>query len=695
MDNSLSIDKTFLKEKYLCKDNIYRKAFRIKGHSNTIFVTYKRQLTKASSILPKNNDDKKKQNNKKWRGVGGGDEFDFNSKLYSDFDEKIKSTIQNTITLITKTDSQFLGKFKKQMLEIEKYYELNENNKDIGDLQKKNFIGMVKIFILNGLLNTTTKKIGIDNFFDDNSTEIERIRQSKSTNKIDTTKIRIFLKELEQKKAGKRKTTINNNINNINNNNKPWITKNKWANIAPTTGGYDDMMDIDVIVTALDLKIAHIIELLNSMSINDDYNGDNGDYGIYGNFDADDTPGRFNVIHDDNVITDDTLKTCFKLNISSSTITPIKFTNGIHYYFQGINKDSDDIITREYSKSSFVNTRSINIPSFYKLECSIINNYKGNDNNDDDSSSNNTRWFKIDLTPNFVEIRIIEIRNIIASLLNTCVNTFDVEFLMSEQAVLLLDTMLKHILLCFPEMLIVGDLSRDLNEGANSVYNTIKHALFTDGHNYTELLDPVIPIRFRQFRRPTCWAASTMNLLYILESKGVVITGDSWLQNKDSLDVNKFGYMIINKKDNILRPFNVGHDPYLIWTENKFNVDIDIHVENLKVFTTDNDNLEYFKSLFLIVNKNQDRDIYREVVSRLNHFIETMSDMQVSIVVFKTILGPHCITIHKINAGNFEIHDSNFLFAHKSTTGYIMERFRSCGYTYDIVFTIAVTVVYK
>ena len=46
------LEKTYLKSLYKCKDGRTRKAFRIKGRGNTIFVFYKKQLTKISDIKP-------------------------------------------------------------------------------------------------------------------------------------------------------------------------------------------------------------------------------------------------------------------------------------------------------------------------------------------------------------------------------------------------------------------------------------------------------------------------------------------------------------------------------------------------------------------------------------------------------------------------------------------------------------------
>ena len=42
--------KNYMDNLYLCKDNKKRKAFRIKGMNNTIYVMFKKNVTKASEI---------------------------------------------------------------------------------------------------------------------------------------------------------------------------------------------------------------------------------------------------------------------------------------------------------------------------------------------------------------------------------------------------------------------------------------------------------------------------------------------------------------------------------------------------------------------------------------------------------------------------------------------------------------------
>ena len=143
--------KTFLKEKYLCKDEKHRRAFRIKGYSNTIFVMYKRCITKAVDIPPVL---QKRISRKKKTKVGGSD--------------PISIEYQKTIELYPEEISLLLSELSKSTkLELNKkeISEISEISSDIkNNTQVSEFVSLCKkTFILNALM---THKGFIDDFTD-------------------------------------------------------------------------------------------------------------------------------------------------------------------------------------------------------------------------------------------------------------------------------------------------------------------------------------------------------------------------------------------------------------------------------------------------------------------------------------------------------------------------------------------------
>lgn len=154
-----------MKEKYLCNDKIYRKAFRIKGEGNILFVMYRRKITRASTIVIKKQILKKK--NKK----GGV------------LDNDIDNDIDNFDKIYEQTIESIMGTSEKEIIEVEELVnvEIDAIFKDVEIDQEIDELKSLtrKLLTLQPLL---LEKGFIDDFIDDT---IDYLYKSDCKNKIE------------------------------------------------------------------------------------------------------------------------------------------------------------------------------------------------------------------------------------------------------------------------------------------------------------------------------------------------------------------------------------------------------------------------------------------------------------------------------------------------------------------------------
>lgn len=565
--------KAFLEEKYLCNDKIYRRAFRIKGCSNTIFVMYKRQVTRAKDIPLVL---KKRISQKKKKKSGGGDEEDLKTEY-----ETIISTF--TVPALSKIDAEMDAEIEYLMNnEIESKIEIEKS-------QLKEFLSLSKkTFILNALMASKG--------FIDDYTDYTAYNDYKSQN----------VSEVKE---------------------KPSLYNIQKSNVAAAVGGSDEQ-NIENGINSMKKTILKMCGRLNAVIPTPEV----------------DTSSTTNILNDED-------KNDIKQNIDHSYVQDTIFYNGLQYYYKGFKADEN--MKKEYIKrdGGFL----------YKL-CSY--------SNDSSSAIINCRWLNVDSVVHKDEIEAIKkgINATILSLYNCSLPQFT-------------DIILKHLLFCFPEILLIDDLNTNL------FFYMLRILRFSreESGRYNKTSN-IIPIKYRQFYRGTCWAASVMNMLDVLESKGVKIQNEEWEKCKTTLDVNTFASLIVNKK-----AINNGYHPPKLWNDNNnFGIEDKHKVEVKDIF------LNVAFNLFLNVLKiNKGTDTEKENIISLEKLIGTMGKSCACIVSRKSFTyGNHAFVIHKINDETYEIYDSNYARAYTDVKEYL--NYIYCNnLTPDLfIFVICVSVAY-
>jgi hypothetical protein len=226
-----------------------------------------------------------------------------------------------------------------------------------------------------------------------------------------------------------------------------------------------------------------------------------------------------------------------------------------------------------------------------------------------------------------------------------------------------LDVHTKHTLLVFPELLLLTEVT---GYNLDLIKVCIDFIIFNK-----EYETPKNIVQFRQFKRSTCWIASSLNAIYLLETKlKKNITCKFWNECKQTLDVNNFAKQILKNKPKMMQDNaldGAGFYPSTVW---KYANNFGISEKHIAMVSLPRIVLHACTTLFQ-TNIGMDEAKKNNVI-RLLATIREMRKQEVGIIcIYFGLISSHIITIYKNEDDGFEIHDSDKLNVYTSAELYM------------------------
>lgn len=228
----------------------------------------------------------------------------------------------------------------------------------------------------------------------------------------------------------------------------------------------------------------------------------------------------------------------------------------------------------------------------------------------------------------------------------------------------------KHSFLVFPELSLLTE---------NSEYKDLETFVIQKviiNNEYIPPYDYYKPVQFRQFSRETCWAASTLNALGLLEANNILSNDISWKMCKDTLDVNGFARDILIDSSKNVQNYSMqkGYNPFYVWSrKNNFGLS-NHHKCKVRIYKLS----DLIKSMCLTLFSFDRVENFEMNIVNFNKIMcdnenEYKKENEVCIISLSLkIACTHLITIHKTKHG-YEIHDSNLTFVHTNVEKYLNE----------------------
>lgn len=623
MDNKKT--KTFLKDKYLCKDNVYRKAFRIKGNSNTIFVMYKRSITRASSIL--------QTIQKKTKNVRGGVPY-YGDNIFKDNIKQLEALreinqpeIQDIINILNKKEDfniyaadikvilENMQKFKNDdiyyiinlLLKIENLNELMIHHNLIDDLN--NVVPISKIQIRDS--NIAPSKL-IENYSLHTRMPSPIKSHGGASPRLDSIK-----------------NILENRVNKI-----LEILSNK---VVPEVSDSHNPVELDQVVFD-----RLLIRNIGNATVSDDVYYKNIHYYFKGwkyGINNGNTEVITTITQKEYQITKNTEYKCY-----IPEQYKLQFVNG---YTQWINTNvpPDDKLTIKIN----------NIKNLIKQRLEIV----------------------------FPEINMSGNDNLLCILLKHTLFCFPEIFAYSnlypDNAVLLYTPQNPEEPFIYPlynacYSIDYKILGRHYHSQLYGVEDDVGK-IITHNKRLARVKSNPMVVKFRQFERGTCAFACTMNALDVLQSIGINIEHEHWKQCKDTLDVNLFAQLSLVNYNSWKKPRDIGKgfNPCTLWHfTNNFGIP---ESENITI----NNKVDSFSftSAFLkaCINLLKTNNYKINSINNLTQLIKDMLAKTVGIVGTLNLgnMENHVITVHKISDDDFFIYDSNFVFVHTNVEEYFDE----------------------